>query len=189
MKLITWAAALVVVVALGAGVWWGADLGGSAKAQTAPPSVDLEALIAQKEGLSLDTVHKMEAAALAMAADKGLAKGTLTAGQAAAVRNVAVGPIVDELFSSTAQAVGIADLDLFNGLTQGKSLAQLAAAKGMSPDVLKAKLATVVQGEVSKQQSTGILSPAQATMIMTTWTTSADKIINESHAPETPGHP
>ena len=48
--------------------------GGSATAQDSQ-ATDFETLLAQQLGVSVDTLHKVETAALAVAADKGSAAG------------------------------------------------------------------------------------------------------------------
>ncbi len=178
MRVIKLALAVLVVAGIAGAVFWGANRGDSARAQTPPaPTVHVEDLVAQKSGLSVDTVRKLETAALAVAADKGLAKGTLSVSQAAVIRNLAVGPILDELLASTAQASGVPEADLFNGLANGSSLAQLAQARGTPPSVLKTKLAAALQAELTKLQGAGVLQPAQSAMISLGFTSNLDKII------------
>ena len=82
MKWIGLSFGVVAAAALVAGLVWASDLNGSSRAQASDPAVDVESLIAQKSGLSIDTIHRIEGAALAVAADKASASGLITPDQA-----------------------------------------------------------------------------------------------------------
>src|ERR1700730_11229411 len=129
MKWSVWIVGMAALIGGLAAVVWFADLGGGSSAQAQnnsgpaknmlvsnAPAGTLEGLISQKSGLSLDTINKIEAAGLAVAADKGTAKGLLTPSQAAALQPATVSPILNGLFDGAAQAAGVSDSDLFAAL-------------------------------------------------------------------------
>src|SRR3954452_14315519 len=116
---------LAIVVAALAAVVWFADLSGGKSRNVgaaAPPPVDVEALFSNKTGLSIDSIHRIEAAALAVAADKGAAKGYLTADQAAKVRSLSLGPILDRVAGEITTATNTPATDILAGLENGQSL-------------------------------------------------------------------
>ncbi len=187
MKWFKWAIGCLAVLGIAAGIVVTADLGGSAQAQ-AVPGGQAEALISQRSGLSLDTIHKMEAGLLSAAADKGSASGMLTPDQANKLRTVTIGPVLDRLLQGVTLATGAPAADLVNGISQGSSLAQIAAAHGVQRDTLKSRLVSQAQAEATTEQNLGLLTPAQASMLITELTTNLDKVVDAAHheKPKTP---
>jgi hypothetical protein len=180
MKWLKWIAASLAILAVAGLVIMTADLGSSAHAQTVP-SGQAESLWAQKSGLTLDTIHRIEGAALGTYADKHVATGKLTPDQANKLRNLVPGPILDRVLQGASQATGAPATDLANGLSQGASLAQIAAAHGVPRDVLKARLLTFAQAEATTEQSAGLVSPQQTSMMLSQLTANLDKLIDSTH--------
>jgi hypothetical protein len=180
MKWLRWIVASIAVFGVAAAVVMTADLGGSAHAQTVP-SGQAESLWAQKSGLTLDTIHRIEGAALGTYADKHVATGKLTPDQANKLRNLVPGPILDRVLQGASQATGAAATDLANGLSQGNSLAQIAAAHGVQRDVLKSRLLSFVQNEAATEQSAGLATAQQTSMLVSQLTANLDKIIDSTH--------
>ena len=175
--------ALVVAAVLAALVWAVAlrDSGRSARAQAADVSV--EQLIAQKSGLSLDTIHKFEAAGLSAAADKGTTAGVLSSSQATAIRNLVPGPVLDRVFSSAAAAAGVDGSTLATSLENGQSLALVAASKNISRDTLKANLSKALATELATDKTAGLITDQQIPLVTAGFTASLDKIVDYAYKP------
>ena len=77
-----------------------------------------------------------------------------------------------------AQSAHVSDQDLIDGLTSGKSLAQIAAAQGVGRDDLKNSLSQVLQSQLTAQQNAGLLTAAESTMIVTALNSNLDKIVD-----------
>ncbi len=151
--------------------------GGSASATDS--SGQFESLLAARAGLTTDTLHKIESAGLATAADRGVSKGMLTADQATAIKNLDVSPLLEQGFSDLAQATNASETDLFNGLAGGQSLAQVAAAHGVSRDDLKASIKQLVQSDVSSFQSLGVVTQSEIDQVNNLLTdANLDKLID-----------
>lgn len=176
MKWLTVSVGAVVIAAVVGGLVWAADLNGSSRAQASTPTVDVEGLIAQKTGLSTDSIHKVEAAALSVAADKAAAAGLITPDQANKLRDLTVGPILNSLLEGSAKAANVSDTDLVDGLSNGKSLAQIASDHGVARDQLKTNLTSMVQTQLNAQQ--GLVTQAEASMITTALGSYLDRIID-----------
>ncbi len=169
---------IVLSAAIVGGLVWAADLNGSAKASAPSSTVDVEAIIAQKTGLSIQSVRRVESAALSVAADKAAAAGLITADEASNLRQLSVGPILNAVLDGAAQSAHVSDSDLVDGITQGKSLAQVAAAQGVSRDALKVNLLATLQTQLGSLQTAGVLDASQAAMATTTLTAYLDKVID-----------
>jgi hypothetical protein len=186
MKWMKFAFAVVAIVAALGGVVWAADLGGGkstkaqAQAQTATTALSVEQLIADKSGLSLDTIHKFEAAGLSAAADKGTSAGVLSSTQASALRSVVPGPILDRVLQATAKAANTSDTNLVSGIEGGQSLAQIAAANGVSRDALKANLTAALASELAIDKTAGLVTDQQIAMINVGFATQLDKLIDRT---------
>ena len=173
------AAALVVAAIFATTLWTFAfrDSGHSAQAQAAA-DVSVEQLIAQKSGLSLDTVHKFEAAALSAAADKGTAAGVLSTSQATAVRNLVPGPLLDRVFASVASAAGVDGSTLATSLENGQSLAQVAASRNISRDTLKANLNKALASELATDKTAGLITDQQIPLVTAAFGANLDRFID-----------
>src|SRR5205823_9814344 len=99
----------------------------------------LETLISQKTGMSEDTIGKFEVAMLSALADKGAGLG-LSSAQMGNLQPATVSPVLNSVFDAMAKSAGTSDTDLFNGISSGQSLAQVAAAHGIDAATLKANL-------------------------------------------------
>ena len=157
------------------------DSGRSVQAQAADVSV--EQLIAQKSGLSLDTIHKIEAAGLSAAADKGTTAGVLSSSQATAVRNLVPGPVLDRVFSSAATAAGVDGAALATGMENGQSLAQIAASKNVSRDTLKANLSKALATEMAADKAAGLITDQQVPLVTAAFGANLDKIVDYTYKP------
>jgi hypothetical protein len=181
---------LAIVVAALAAVVWFADLGGGKSRNVgaaAPPPVDVEALISNKTGLSIDSIHRIEAAALAVAADKGAAKGYLTADQAAKVRSLNVSPILDRIASEITTATNTPATDILAGLENGQSLAIIAAAHGVDRATLKTNLTSALTSELATEKGAGLLTDQQASLITGLFSTKIDQILDAVHHHDSTG--
>ncbi len=150
--------------------------GGSSTAQASQGQA--EALIAQKAGISIDTLHSLEAAGLNVAADKGSASGMITADQATKLRALDVSPILDNVLTGLAQTLNSNEQAVFDSLSGGQSLAQVATANGVSTDSLKSGLTSLVQSQLSNLEGQGVLTSVQGTMALSLFNANIDKVIN-----------
>src|SRR5438045_4204583 len=106
MKWMRWAIVASVVAAAAIGLVWVSNYKGHADAQS-PATTHVEDLIAAKIGISVDSIHKVEAAVLSVAGDKGSSSGLLGSDQASKVRALQVGPIADRLLHGVATTVNL----------------------------------------------------------------------------------
>ena len=151
--------------------------GGSATAQDSQ-TTDFETLLAQQLGVSLDTLHKVETAALAVAADKASAASIISADQASTLRNFNASPLLNRLFDEIATTAGTSDANLYNSLRNGASLAQIAAANNIGRDDLKSRLTNVAQTELAQAQKAGLLDQQQAGGLSLLLSGKLDKLID-----------
>jgi polyhydroxyalkanoate synthesis regulator phasin len=79
---------------------------------------------------------------------------------------------------AAAQALGITQDELMTELKDGKSLAEVAEAKGMSVDDFKAALLTQVKAQLDSLVADGTLTQAQADRVMQSTRDNIDSIVN-----------
>jgi hypothetical protein len=178
MKWIGLSFGIVAAGALIAGLVWASDLNTASKAQASDPQVDVESLLAQKTGLSVETIQRIEDAGLGVAADKAAASGVATTAEADKLRNLTFGPVLNSLADGAAQGAHVSVSDMIDGLMSGQSLAQIAAGQGVSRDDLKNSLTHVLQSELTAQQSAGVLTAAESGIVATAFSSNLDKIVD-----------
>jgi hypothetical protein len=121
-----------------------------------------ETLLAAKAGISVDTLHLIESAGVAAAADRAVTDGKLSADQGSKLKAVAVSPLLEQAFSDLASATNASEQNLFDGLAGGQSLAQVAAANGVDATTLKDRLSKLALTDIDSAVTMGVASQDQA---------------------------
>jgi uncharacterized protein YidB (DUF937 family) len=121
-----------------------------------------ESMLAAKAGVSVDTLHLVEKAGLNVVADKAASEGKITPAEADKLRNVALSPLLEQAFSDLANATGTSEQNLFNGLANHQSLAQIASANGVDATTLKSRLSQLANSDIDMAVQMGVISPDMA---------------------------
>ncbi len=170
------AVAVVAAVAVGVGIMLSGNHTTRAQANGSPTAA--ETLIAQKLGITPETLQAVETAALDVAGDKGTTAGVLQPGQASALKALDLGPILDSTLNSLASTLKTTPQGLIDSLANGSSLAQVASTTGVTTDQLKSGLTSLLQTQLTDLQGKGVITSAQSTMASSFLSANLDKLIN-----------
>jgi polyhydroxyalkanoate synthesis regulator phasin len=121
-----------------------------------------ESMLAAKAGISIDTLHMVESAALNVVADRSVNDGKLTADEATQLRGISLSPLLEQAFSDLATATNTSEQDLFTGLLNHESLAQIASASGVDATTLKSRISQIANNDIDTAVQNGIISPDMA---------------------------
>ncbi len=121
-----------------------------------------ETMLAARTGISVDTLHMVESTGLNVVADKAVNDGKLTSAEGDKLRNVALSPLLEQAFSDLANATGTSEQNLFNGLANHQSLAQIASANGVDATTLKTRLSQLANSDIDMAAQMGVISPDMA---------------------------
>ena len=162
---------------------------GAATAQTPVPGGDdlrtrHQELLAQKLGISVDKLTEAQKAVRDQLIDEAVAAGKLTADQAAKLKagepgelrgifreklgekrgdlRDGVKAIVTNVFEAAAKVIGVDESQLKQDLSSGKSLVDIAGAKGISRDQLKAGMTTELKADIAAALAAGTIDQTMA---------------------------
>jgi predicted DNA-binding protein YlxM (UPF0122 family) len=141
---------------------------------TAAAAPSYDDLLAEELGVSVDELRAAQATARDRYLDGLVTAGDLTAEQAANLKATSPGDVLghamdngfgyvrDLLLTELADAMGIDRQALEDGLSEGKSLEQIAQDNGVNADDIKADITSTVDQILNLAQQTGLLSEADA---------------------------
>jgi hypothetical protein len=156
--------------------------GGSALAQIAggdSPKERYDELLAQKLGISVTQLQTAQKAAHDQMIDDAVAAGRLTAEQAAKLKSAepgklrglafgrmkgaaGVGVAIKNALGAAAEALGMTPQTLWTEIQTGKSLADIAEAKGTDSDELTESIVESIEADLQQAVTNGRLTQAQA---------------------------
>ncbi len=188
--------ALGALVAAGVVAVSVASFSGAAFAQTPKNGDDTRAryeeLLAQKLGISVDSLTEAQKAVRDQLVDEAVAAGKLTAEQAEKIKAGELGAlgrfggpggfgpfgemrgdhknggpgiakeVISSVFEAAAKVIGIDESQLRQDLASGKSLVDIAGAKGVSREQLKTGMTTDLKADIAQAQADGVIDQAMA---------------------------
>jgi polyhydroxyalkanoate synthesis regulator phasin len=153
-----------------------------------------ETVLAQKLGVSVEVLKNAQTAARNQVIDEAVTAGNLTQEQADRLKNAQPGQLreriapaagailrgVHNVFASAAKALGMTEQELMTEVRSGKSLAQVAQAKNVSRDQLKATILSNARTELDKAVGEGKLTSEQANTIYNGLSERIDQVIDST---------
>ena len=179
------------------------SISGAVNAQTPTPKSDdmrtrHQELLAQKLGISVDKLSEAQKAVRDQLLDEAVVAGKLTAEQAAKLKagepgelrgifrdkrgdlRDGVKTIVTNVFEAAAKVIGIDAAKLEAGLSSGQSLAEVAAANGVSRDQLKSGISTELRADIASALAAGTIDQARADRLTQALDQRIDAVIDGS---------
>jgi lambda repressor-like predicted transcriptional regulator len=199
LRWIKWAAAsLGLFVAAGVIAYGVTSMTGVADAQTpddSKPFARYEEVLAQKLGVSVETLRAAQKAARDELIDEAVANGRLTPEQGEKLKSLepgagvfglrkgagkVVGAVVHNVLDAVAGILGIEREDVIEGLRDGKSLADLAEEEGVGRSTLESDLLDALQADIDEAEADGRLTAEQADRLSQSLSERIDDIIDRS---------
>ncbi len=205
MRVVKWALGAVALAVTAAVIAFGvASLTDSAQAEEEPnkPAVSrYEELLAQKLGISVDQLRAAQKAARDQMIDEAVAAGKITAEQAEKLKSLPLGAhprlrgigrgvvhAIKDVLGAAAEVLGISRDDVIQNLRNGQSLADMATAKGLSTDQLKAGITQRVTADIQQAVADGKITQEQADRLKEALSNNIDRIINHEGGLPRGGH-
>lgn len=201
MRIIKWGLAAMGLFVIGGVIAFGVlSTNGTASAQTPEEKSEArraryEEVLAQKLGVSVQTLQTAQTSARNQMIDEALAAGKITAEQAEKMRNAGPGELrkgrvervkdrvhgaVVNIFQAAAKTIGVSNEELKTEVQSGKSLAQVANAHNMTTDQLKTGITTEIATQLNAAVSAGKMTQQQADAINQRVAQNLDDIVNHS---------
>lgn len=201
MKIIKWGLAAIGLFVIGGVIAFGVlSAGGTASAQTPEQQSQArleqyESLLAQKLGISVQTLQDAETGARNQMIDDALASGKITQAQADKLRSMPPGAFragrldgmknrvhnaLVNVFNAAAKTIGISNDDLKTQVQSGQSLAQVANAHNMTTDQLKTGITTEITAQLKAGVDSGKITQPEADQILSRLTGNLDNIVNHT---------
>ena len=172
-----------------------ASLSGAASAQT-PGGEDArtryQELLADKLGISVDKLTETQKAVRDQLVDEAVAAGKLTPEQGEKIKSGELGQlrgrlrdgmhgareIVSNVFEAAAKVIGIDQAELKEGLSNGQSLAEIAAANGLTRDQLESGLTTELKARIAAALADGTIDQPAADRLLQALDERIDAVID-----------
>jgi membrane peptidoglycan carboxypeptidase len=194
MNVTKWALAGVAVLIVGGGVLFAGPA--LADGNRGERRAQYEQMLAQELGISVDQLKDAQLDARNAVIDQALANGAITAEQAEKMKNTAPGELrrhagkairhaAADVFAAAAKTIGISTDELKQQLSQGQSLAGVAANHNVSRDQLKAGIMTEVNAQLQTAVANSNLTQEQADKLADGVSQRLDSVIDRTR----PGKP
>lgn len=201
MRIIKWGLAAMGLLVISGVIAFGLlSANGTASAQTPEGKSEerrarYEELLAQKLGVSVQTLQTARTSARNQMIDEALAAGKITQEQADKMRNMEPGELrkgrlervkdrvhgaAVNIFQAAAKTIGVSNDELKTQVQSGQSLAQVANAHNMTTEQLKTGITTEIATQLSTAVSAGKMTQAQADAISQRVSQNLDEIVNRS---------
>lgn len=182
MRIVRWGlGGLGLLVASGVIAFSAVSFTGVAQAQEPGDGAGLRRVraekLAERLGISIEELRSDPKAARDQLIDRALANGRITAAQAAELKAQEPGTIrrglragavrvLRNVLDAAAQVIGIDRERVRVGLQGGQSLAQIAAANGVSRDALVSGLTSELRADIQRAQSEGRINAEMAARLL-----------------------